>query len=71
VIADHGCVSLAQARLLAVFYACEAGSETREPSGECLRRAHALESAVAAASSWRRAAGWRDPDLADNEPPLD
>jgi hypothetical protein len=65
VIADHGRVTLAQARALALFYAWEAGSETRGASGECRRRAHALERAVAGASSWRRAAGWKDPDLAD------
>jgi hypothetical protein len=71
VIADHGRVTLAAARALAFFYTREAGSQTPGVSGECRRRAQALEGAVAAASTWRRAAGWSDPDLADRPPPLD
>jgi hypothetical protein len=65
VIADHGLVTLAQARRLAAFYACQADFETGRTSDECLHRAQALESAVAAAMTWRRASGWKDPDLAD------
>jgi len=71
VIADHGRVTLAAARALAVFYTREAGSQMTGVSGECRRRAHALEVATAAAATWRRAAGWNDPDLADHRPPLD
>jgi hypothetical protein len=71
VIADHGPVPLKAARGLVHFYTSEADRETAAASGECRRRAHALESAVAAASAWRRAAGWRDPDRADRQPPLD
>jgi hypothetical protein len=70
VVADHGRVSLADARALALFYKREAGSKTCESSGECRRRARALESAVTAASAWRRAAGWTEPDLADRPPPF-
>lgn len=65
-VADHGRVTLTVARALAFFYAREAGLETPEVSRECRRRAHALEGAVIAASTWRRAAGWNDPDLADH-----
>ncbi len=64
-MADHGAVTLAQARALAFFYDQEAGAQLRGASGECRRRAHALETAIAAAWAWRRAAGWSDPDLAD------
>ena len=71
VIADHGRVSLATARALALFYTREAGSQGPRVSDECRRRAQALEGAVAAASMWRRAAGWNDPDLADRPPPSD
>ena len=66
VVADHGHVTLAAARALALFYAGEAGFETPEVSSECRRRAHALAGAITAASTWRRAAGWNDPDLADH-----
>jgi len=66
IIADHGRVTLAAARASALFYAMEAGSETRAASGECQRRSHALKCAIDAASLWRRAAGWNDPDLADH-----
>ncbi len=71
VLADHGCVTLAQARALALFYDQEAGTEPHGVSGECRRRARALETAITAACAWRRAAGWSDPDLADYSPRLD
>ena len=71
VIADHGQVSLAQARALAHFYARQACSETGAAAGECRRRAQALERAVAAAGLWRRASGWREPDLADHAAPYE
>ena len=57
VIADHGPVTLAEARALATFYNQEAAEALRGASGECRRRANALESAIAAAWAWRRAAG--------------
>lgn len=69
VIADHGAINLAQARALTIFYKRESGSQTRLASAECRRRAAALERAVVAASDWRRAAGWAEPDLADRMPP--
>ena len=65
VVADHGAITLAEARALAVFYQREACSQTRGASDECWRRANALENAVADASAWRRAAGWINPELAD------
>ena len=71
VISDHGAVTLAEARALAVFYNLEAGSEIHEPSSECRRRANMLCSAVAAAAAWRRAAGWTEPELADRSPPTE
>jgi hypothetical protein len=65
VVTDYGRVALSQARALALFYIAEAGMLTHERSHECWRRGRALENAVAAASAWRRAAGWADPDCAD------
>jgi hypothetical protein len=69
VVADHGQVPLAAARDLVRFYAQEAeaclaaGAETM--ARLCAHRALALGAAVDAATLWRRAAGWRDPDGAD------
>ncbi len=71
VLADHGRVTLSEARTLATFYAREARSQTPAVSDECRRRANALQAAAAAASTWRRAAGWHDPDRADRPPPVD
>lgn len=70
VIADHGPIPLAQARRLATFYAIEA-LHWREACAPCARdacahRAEALREAVRSAETWRRAAGWADPDAADD-----
>jgi hypothetical protein len=70
VVADHGPLSLAEARALARFYASEAGHwrdlDGRAASDACARRAGTLRDAVTAAEMWRRAAGWADPDAADD-----
>ena len=69
VIADHGPIDLAQARRLAKAYALEAASLAEAGaiswSRTCAARAEALDEAIAAACAWRRAAGWRDPEEAD------
>lgn len=69
VIADHGPISLKTARRLARFYASEAlhwrGLDSQEAFEACERRAGALRKAVAETETWRRAAGWADPDAAD------
>ncbi len=68
-IADHGPLTLAQARGLAAFYREEAAQAAERGSPEgvrvCQRRAVALAESIRAAETWRRAAGWRDPDAAD------
>lgn len=70
VIADHGPISLAAARDLARFYLreskCEPNTGGTERSRLCAARARALNQAVEEAARWRRAAGWRDPDAADD-----
>jgi len=74
VFADHGALSLTQARTLVVFYAREA--EASMARGEaaaarlCARRALALHAAAEGAALWRRAAGWRDPEAADRSGPI-
>ena len=72
-IADHGRMSLAQARDLVAFYRRQSADEARQGrpvmAGICEQRAHTLETLAAAASRWRRAAGWADPDLADRAHP--
>jgi hypothetical protein len=69
VIADHGPIPLAAARALAAFYAREARSclagGAELAARLCVRRALALDRAAHDAALWRRAAGWRDPDAAD------
>ena len=70
VIADHGPIGLTQARELAKLYALEAAHLAecdRIPwSRVCAARAEALNTAIVAACRWRRAAGWRDPDMAED-----
>ncbi len=69
VVADHGPIPLALARRLGQFYASEAAhwlaQGSRDASEACGRRANALREAVSATETWRRAAGWADPDAAD------
>ena len=69
VLADHGPIPLGAARNLARFYASEAlhwrGLGSQGAFEACVRRADVLRDAVAAAETWRRAAGWGDPDAAD------
>ncbi len=69
VIADHGAIALAQARALIQFYEREARFNLRAGLAAaarlCRRRAAALNAALDAATLWRRAAGWRDPEAAD------
>jgi hypothetical protein len=69
VVSDHGAISLAAARALAVFYAREAraclAGDAPLAARLCARRALALDRAARDAALWRRAAGWRDPDKAD------
>ena len=69
VSADHGPLTLAQARALANFYGAEAAhcrSVGAKRAGQiCAARADALNRAAHAAARWRRAAGWADPDAAD------
>jgi hypothetical protein len=69
IIADHGQITLTQARGLAKAYAREAAHLAelgRLPwSRTCAARAEALNNAIIAACAWRRAAGWRDPDMAE------
>ena len=68
-VTDHGGISLAVARDLAVFYARESQVHVERGAAraahECAARAQCLIEAIAAASLWRRAAGWSDPDMAD------
>ena len=66
---DHGPLTLVQARALANFYDAEAAhcrSVGAMRAGEiCVARADALRRAATAATLWRRAAGWVDPNAAD------
>jgi hypothetical protein len=70
IVADHGTITLAAARALAVFYDRE---QARLRPGTrlamlCARRARALAGAADDATLWRRAAGWTDPEAADRGP---
>jgi hypothetical protein len=67
ILADHGPMRLAQARAMAVFYACEAArlGESSRAAGLCAERCRALSGAADDAARWRRAAGWADPEMAD------
>jgi hypothetical protein len=67
VVTDHGVLALANARMLSGFYALEAASPE---AGDLWRRlaaqrSQALARAVEDAGRWRRAAGWIDPEAAD------
>lgn len=72
ILADHGALSLAEARGLAMFYAREACFNAKAGAAAaaltCADRAVALNAAVDAALAWRRAAGWRNPEDADLPP---
>ncbi|MGI8841549.1 MAG: hypothetical protein ACR2F8_12330 [Caulobacteraceae bacterium] len=72
VVADHGTIALAQAKSLARFYRREArGAADGRALGWaalCRRRADALQDAIEATARWRRAAGWADPEAADQRP---
>jgi hypothetical protein len=68
VISDHGPIPLAQARELARVYASEARrwrAQGHPAFAACTHRAAVLRDAVASAETWRRAAGWTNPDAAD------
>jgi hypothetical protein len=67
VVSDHGAIALDEARSLAAFYASEAGALHTGAGWRRLaaERAQALALAAAAAEGWRRAAGWADPEAAD------
>ncbi|MGH6991967.1 MAG: hypothetical protein ACRED8_10590 [Caulobacteraceae bacterium] len=66
ILSDAGALSLREARALAGFYAREAEAAGASAWVErCAGRAKALERAIAVASSWRKAAGWADPEAAD------
>ena len=67
VVSDHGGIALNEARSLADFYASEAGSGAASAVWRrvAAERAEALALAAAAAEGWRRAAGWADPEAAD------
>ena len=66
---DHGRITLAAARGLAAFYAQEVLANIAlgapHAAHECGIRSRTLVDVVAAATAWRRAAGWADPDMAD------
>ena len=67
VVTDHGVLPLANARMLSGFYALEAASPETGSRWRRLaaQRSQALTLAVEDAGRWRRAAGWTDPDAAD------
>jgi hypothetical protein len=67
VVADHGPIALGKARALARFYADEAAAAGNGAPWRHLaaRRAGALLEAAREAALWRRAAGWTDPEAAD------
>ena len=69
VIAYHGPIPLAQARDLAGFYALEAdhcaAAGALIAARTCSARAARLHEAVRETETWRRAAGWTNPDAAD------
>jgi hypothetical protein len=70
VIADHGSLTLSAARALAALYLHEAGLDPQAAAAEqCHHRAQSLIEAVTAAATWRRAAGWANPDMADRSGP--
>lgn len=70
VVCDHGRLSLAEARALSAGYAREAehwfGAGEIRAARACAGRSAALRKAADAAALWRRAAGWRDPEAADD-----
>ena len=67
VVTDHGVLALANARSLSGFYALEAASAGNASRWSRLaaQRSQALALAVEHAGRWRRAAGWTDPEAAD------
>lgn len=65
VVADHGPIALADARALQTFYAGEADHAGETWTRRAVERSHALADAVKDAERWRRAAGWTNPDDAD------
>jgi hypothetical protein len=69
VVADHGGLTLTSARGLARFYRSESDHWSASGAADlalaCMRRSTALLDAVARAETWRRAAGWVDPEDAD------
>jgi hypothetical protein len=69
VIADHGPIALVQARDLVALYAVEAQAAADAGAARwasrCRGRALSLAAAAEAAVRWRRAAGWADPEAAD------
>jgi hypothetical protein len=67
VVTDHGFLALANARRLSGFYALEAASPGTGGRWRRLaaQRSQALALAVEDAGRWRRAAGWTDPEAAD------
>jgi hypothetical protein len=67
IVSDHGAMALAEVRSLAVFYASVAKSPFAGATWRRLadERARALERAATDAERWRRAAGWADPEAAD------
>jgi hypothetical protein len=64
ILSDIGPMGLAAARDLARFYQHEAALGGRH-AGACRERASALHAACLAAERWRRAAGWTQPERAD------
>ena len=69
VVCDHGPLPLVEARAMSITYAREAeywfGAGAIEAGRACARRAIALCQTADEAARWRRAAGWRDPEMAD------
>ena len=69
ILSDRGPIPLAQARGLAIIYAKAAAllldAGDRRQGLACARRAIALARAAREAADWRRAAGWRIAEAAD------
>jgi hypothetical protein len=65
VVTDHGVIALAEARALYGFYAREAAGTSGLWRRIAAERSQALVSAAEDAERWRRAAGWTEPDEAD------
>jgi len=69
IVTGYGAIGLAQAQRLAAFYAAEALHSRLDGAHAaarlCEERSADLRAAIAAATLWRRAAGWREPEAAD------